>query len=177
VALALLLVAAAGVVAVPGLSSRLQSLESDRLALQTAGIEMIADYPLLGVGEGNFVAVLQTGPRYQYTEYGKAQSTPHVSVLLAAAYAGVAAGLVLLFVWLVILGRGVAYSALAKDPKRRLLLAALTAACVAYLFQDQLNNLIFIPKTRTFLWIFATLVAVAGRGLLDERASAAREQP
>ena len=177
VVLALLLVVAASVVTVPGLRNRLASIESDRLALLTAGLNVIGDYPLLGVGEGNFTYVLQTGPRYQYTEYGKAQSTPHVSVLMAAAYAGIAAGLVLVLIWLTLVGRGIAYSALATDPKKRLLLAALTATCVAYLFQDQLNNLIFIPKTRTFLWIFAALIVVAGRTLSSERRLLAQEDP
>ncbi|MBI5511514.1 MAG: hypothetical protein HY903_22385 [Deltaproteobacteria bacterium] len=159
------LVAAGSVVLVPRLKDRLTSLESNRTALYAAGVRVVSDHPLFGVGDGNYGRLLRGSARYQYTPYGVALATPHNSTLLAAAHAGLPAGLVLLGLVLLALGRMWLVSLWSVDREARLLAAGISGAATAFFLQDQVNSLLFVPKTAAWFWLLVALSVVLARGV------------
>jgi putative inorganic carbon (hco3(-)) transporter len=162
---AALLLGGASLVWVPGLRERLSSVDSNRPALYVAGARIIEDHPLLGVGDGNYQRVLHSTERYQMTPEGVAVATPHNSVLLATAHAGPLAGMLLFIVVLVVIGRLFLLSFWIQDRAAQTLVAALTGAVVSSWLQDQVNSLLFVPKTATWFCVFAALALVLGRGV------------
>lgn len=155
---------AGAALSVPGFAARLATVDSNRLGLYAAGAAIAWDHPGLGVGDGNYLTALRGPRRYERTDHGVAISTPHNSMLLCAAHAGFVAAFLLLFCVLFAIGRMLLWSLWARDPEQKLVMATLAAASVAFWLQDQSNNLLFVPKTATFFWVFVGLSLVAVRG-------------
>lgn len=165
IVLAVVALCGLAVALVPGLSKRLTSFDNDRLALYHAGLQIALDHPALGVGDGNYLRVMDSEPEYRVTPFGGATSTPHNSVLLAAAHTGWVGAALLGFAVLFALARMFLLAWWSTEPAQRQLLSALAAACAAFCLQDQTNNLLFVPKTAVFFWLFVALSVVVGRGV------------
>jgi O-antigen ligase len=163
--------------AVPGLRERLSSVDSNRRALYAAGMRVVEDNPLCGVGDGNYLKILNSSARYQLPPEGVAVATPHNSVLLAAAHAGVFAGLLLAIIVFLVIGRMLLLSLWLEEPLARTLAAALAAAAIGFWIQDQVNSLLFVPKTASWFWILAGLSLVLGRGVTPARRPRAAPAP
>lgn len=123
-----------------------------RLNLWTAGLRMMADYPLFGVGFGNFLSVARANPaRYP------AHFNPHNSFIMLGAEGGV---LVLVSaVLLAVFSLAQAWQAFrrAATPEERLLTAGLLAGMVGFWLQNMTNDLLLLPKISTYFWLYYAL--------------------
>jgi O-antigen ligase len=68
----------------------------DRPATWVAGLRLIHDHPLIGVGSTHVVTVVGSSSRYSQTQFGRNNDLPHNAWLYAAAANGALYGVVLL---------------------------------------------------------------------------------
>lgn len=148
--------------AVPTMRQKILSEGHDRYALWSAAVAVIAEHPLTGVGDGNYLATLERDPVLAQSRFGLASTTAHNSIMLSAAHHGIPGGVahalldVLALVSIAIaLGR-------AKG-EARLLAAGLAAGFIGFLVQDQSNDLSYVPKVATQAWLVFALLPVIAR--------------
>ncbi len=118
----------------------------NRLAPAWAGLRMIGDYPLWGVGVDNSVPMMESNPRYSITPFGETTVRPHNSFIFIAAELGLPAGLILF--WIVVsitkfISRAMRSS---KEANTRLLSAAVMSGWLGELFHSLTNNLFHHPS-------------------------------
>lgn len=155
-----LLTAVAMTFAIPKVRTKLLGERHDRYALWWASKEITFDNPLAGVGDGNYEAVLYSDQTYHDTPLGPASTASHNSVLLSAAYHGIAGGCAqaLLYALMVVVSLRSMKSVTGRE---RFIAAGLIAALAGYLVHDQFNNLAYVPKVATQMWfLFALLLAI-----------------
>jgi hypothetical protein len=157
----------AATLAIPSTRRKFLSEGHDRWSLYWASVQLTADRPVFGVGDGNYDRVLHQDQRYFDTPYGIATATSHNSVLLAAANLGIAGGgaHALLYVLLVAVLLREVRRLEGRSGRDRMLLAGVAAGIVGYLVQDQFNNLAYIPKVATQMWFLFALVPILARSI------------
>lgn len=138
-----------------------------RVKLWTAGLRMIEDRPIVGVGPGNFVTA---SPRYSRGEMLRFQLGPHNSYVGIAAENGlVGLGLFLLLHFLTL--RTVAHAvrfAQAHSLSEVRALGLGVEVCLIVLMTAGLSIGIYYSK---YLWLFLGLAA-STRGMFQEEESA-----
>lgn len=156
--------------AIPSVRRKMLGEGHNRYALWVASLYITRDHPIAGVGDGNYDRVLYSKQAYFETPFGVSSTASHNSILLSAAYHGVAGGLanVLLYVLLALSALRAVKAVRARDPTGRdvFLAAGIAGGLAGYLVQDQFNNLLYVPKVVTQLWylvaVLGALAAVAG---------------
>lgn len=154
---------AAGSMLIPFIRERLLSILQfkdttlGRLKLWKTGWYMFKDHFWLGVGNGNFLTYY---PEYikkhpTLTVY-KNQATVHNSYLKMLAELGIFGGL--LFTGIYGMMFYMTYSLLKKTRKYKVHVLAFLGFWIAYLFQNFLNNLMFIPQLNVFVWIITAML-------------------
>jgi O-antigen ligase len=144
-----LAVAGAAIALFTPLVGRFLSDANDRLALWAAGLQLMLQHPLAGVGSGESEALIRSLPeKGLVTVFGKATSNAHNTVLLAGAEMGVLAalGALLLNVGLGLTAVFTIRDALAARA-RDVLLLSIAVALLALLAQGMVNNLFTVAVT------------------------------
>src|SRR5262249_53002060 len=127
------------------------------------GLQLVARYPLTGVGLGNF-GLFYGAEQDAY--YSRMMS--HCAPLSYFAESGIPGGLAFVTLWVLMLRRVWRPAPPDTDPGGRTLRLALFASLVALLTA----NLVYDYITRTFVWVIAGLGVSAAR--LVDREPAAR---
>lgn len=146
-----LIVGVCGALSVPTIRKKFLHEKHDRFALYYAAASVVADNPVFGIGDGNYLDTLHREQRYYWNRFGSATTTSHNSMLLSAANHGVFGGLAhaaLYFFLLLACVRAVGRS----KGRTRALTAGVAAGLVGYLVQDQFNDLAYVPKVATQAW-------------------------
>lgn len=128
-----------------------------RIKLWKTGWYMFKDHFWLGVGNGNFLTYY---PEYikkhpTLTVY-KTQATVHNSYLKMLAELGIFGGLVFTGIYGIMFY--MIYSLLKKTKRYKVVVLAFIGFWIAYLFQNFLNNLMFIPQLNVFVWIITAML-------------------
>lgn len=128
-----------------------------RIKLWKTGWYMFKDHFWLGVGNGNFLTYY---PEYikkhpTLTVY-KNQATVHNSYLKMFAELGIFGGLIFTGIYGMMFY--MTYSLLKKTKKYKVHVLAFLGFLIAYLFQNLLNNLMFIPQLNVFVWIITAML-------------------
>lgn len=178
VVMALLLTVAAGTVVSPDLMSRFKTTKrsefstlaaNSRLAIWRTTSRMIKDYPLLGVGPGNYH---QKYIEYRLNRTGKDLSHAHNDILSVAAESGIPCALVFLALWLAVLHY--LYWGYRKCPEgfqKGLILGAFIAS-VVFLGMAQFEAFFADEEVRLMLmFIWGIGLAVLGNMKASERLS------
>ncbi|KRQ87440.1 O-Antigen ligase [Caloramator mitchellensis] len=128
-----------------------------RFKLWKTAYMMFKEHFWLGVGNGNY--------RYFYPEYierypalfvRKELWSPHNSFLKMFAEMGIFGGLVFILIYLMLFYMVIKVY---KGTKRYKVYAlSLIGFWVAYLFQNNFNNLMFIPQLNVFAWLLTALI-------------------
>lgn len=165
---AALVVAIAATLAIPTVRTKFFGEAHNRFALWGASLMMTRDAPLVGVGDGNYDTVLHARQDYYDTPWGIASTSSHNSVLLSAAYHGVPGGLVHVLLYGLVVA--VTLSAVRRTRARGFergdlaIAVGIAGGISGYLVHDQFNNLFYVPKVVTQLWLlFGVLLALAPR--------------
>lgn len=128
-----------------------------RIKLWKTGWYMFKDHFWFGVGNGNFLTYY---PEYikkhpTLTVY-KNQATVHNSYLKMLAELGIFGGLIFTGIYGMMFY--MIYSLLKKTKKYKVHVLAFLGFWIAYLFQNLLNNLMFIPQLNVFVWIITAIL-------------------
>ena len=170
--LAPLAAAGASIALFTPLVNRILNDTNDRIALWSAAIRLIADFPMGGVGPGRTLEVMRANPeRYMETAAGIARNNAHNTILLAGAEMGIPAAIGALFVNAGIAGLALVtlLEAVRTAPRSPMLIAG-SLAVLAFLAQGMVNNLftvgvtgvLFAFVTGALLWNPATTRPPAG---------------
>lgn len=117
-----------------------------RLAPAWAGLRMIQDYPLWGVGVDNSVPLMETNPRYSVTPFGETTVRPHNSFIFIGAELGLPASFILLWVVIAITKFVVRARRLSIDTKAKVLSAAIISGWIGEILHSLTNNLFHHPS-------------------------------
>lgn len=128
-----------------------------RIKLWKTGWYMFKDHFWTGVGNGNF---LTNYPEYikkhpTLTVY-KDQASVHNSYLKMFAELGIFGGLIFTGIYGMMFYMSI--SLLKKTKKYKVHVLAILGFWIAYLFQNLLNNLMFIPQLNVFVWIITAML-------------------
>lgn len=128
-----------------------------RIKLWKTGWYMFKDHFLLGVGNGNF---LTRYPEYikkhpLLTVY-KEQASVHNSYLKMLAELGIIGGIIFTSVYGMLFY--MVLSLINKTKKYKVAVLAIASFWVTYLFQNLLNNLMFIPQLNVLAWIVTAML-------------------
>jgi O-antigen ligase len=143
---------------VPKVRAKLLGEKHDRYALYWASAAITWDHPCFGIGDGNYDAVLHTNQRYHDTPFGTATATSHNSILLAAAHFGVLGGVAQAFLYLLLVLVMLRSVRRSQGHPDALLAVGIAAGLMGYLVQDQINNLAYVPKVATQMWLLVALL-------------------
>jgi O-Antigen ligase len=128
----------------------------DRPATWVGGLRLAEDHPAVGVGAAHLVEVISSSSRYSDTNFGVNGAVPHNSWLFVTAANGVAYG-VLLAILAIMLALAVARRTRRADD--RYLLAGLTAVGLVFF----VNNLFDHPEIMLYVVLAASVLTTAGR--------------
>ncbi|MDF2672183.1 MAG: O-antigen ligase family protein [Clostridiales bacterium] len=128
-----------------------------RIKLWKTGWYMFKDHFWIGVGNGNF---LTNYPEYikkhpTLTVY-KDQASVHNSYLKMLAELGIFGGLIFTGIYGMMFYMTI--SLLKETKKYKIHVLAILGFWIAYLFQNLLNNLMFIPQLNVFVWIITAML-------------------
>jgi O-antigen ligase len=128
-----------------------------RIKLWKTGWYMFKDHFWAGVGNGNFLTYY---PEYikkhpTLTVY-KVQSTVHNSYLKMFAELGIFGGLIFTGIYGMMFY--MSYIMLKRTKKYKVIVLAFIGFWIAFLFQNLLNNLMFIPQLNVFVWIITAML-------------------
>jgi O-antigen ligase len=134
-----------------------QDTTLERIKLWKTGWYMFKDHFWIGVGNGNFLTYY---PEYikkhpTLTVY-KQQSSVHNSYLKMFAELGLLGGLIFTGIYGMLFY--MSYSMLKRTKKYKVTVLAFIGFWIAFLFQNFLNNLMFIPQLNVFVWIITAML-------------------
>lgn len=155
--------AAGGAMLLPFIRDRLLSILQvkdttlGRIKLWKTGWYMFKDHFWTGVGNGNFLTYY---PEYikkhpTLTVY-KDQATVHNSYLKMFAELGIFGGLIFTGIYGMMFY--MSFSMLRRTKKYKVPVLAFMGFWIAFLFQNLLNNLMFIPQLNVFVWIITAML-------------------
>lgn len=176
IALVLLISLAIGMVISPDFLSRFKQMDqtelnvsysNSRLAIWSATAMMIEDYPLFGVGPGNFH---DRYIEYRASQTGRNLSHAHNDFLNTAAESGLpAVGLFLLLWIMVLLYLYKGYKACPEGAQKGMILGSLIAS-VVFLIMSQFEAFFFDEEVRLLLmFVWGVGMAVIGNLRASER--------
>lgn len=131
--------------------------DGTRMKLWKTGLEMFKDNPVLGVGNGNYL--------YRYRDYiseyhdlyaGRTIFTTHNSYIKMFAELGSIGGV--LFITIYASLTYITCMVYRFTKRYKLVSLAFIGFWCAYLFQNFLNNLMFIPQLNVLVWIIAAML-------------------
>lgn len=154
--------------------AKLMGEKHDRYALYWASLAITWDHPFFGIGDGNYDTVLHTNQRYHDTPFGTATATSHNSILLAAAHFGFLGGVAQGFLYVLLVLVMLRAVRQAQGHPDALVAVGIAAGVFGYLVQDQINNLAYVPKVATQMWLLVALLPLLAP---DRRARAASPAP
>ncbi|MCK6550533.1 O-antigen ligase family protein [Myxococcota bacterium] len=167
-----LVLAVAATLAIPSVRTKFFGEAHNRFALWGASLMITRDAPLTGIGDGNYDTVLHGRQEYFDTPWGIASTSSHNSVLLSAAYHGVPGGVAHVVLYALVVAVVLAAVRRVRDrggPGDLAIAVGIAAGISGYLVHDQFNNLFYVPKVITQLWLlFGVLLALAPRVVARE---------
>ncbi|MBC7327420.1 O-antigen ligase family protein [bacterium] len=141
------------------LSARfLKARPEARLAPAYAGIQMILDYPIWGVGVDNAIPMMESERKYSLTPFGETTVRPHNSFIFIGAELGLPASFILLWAVIAITRFLIKTRALSRRPEEIALSNALMSAWIGELVHSLTNNLFHHPSLMVTL--MAAVVAL-----------------
>lgn len=148
------------VIAFPSTRNRFLSiLSSDetRIKIWKTGLKMFEENPILGVGNGNFIHRYDEYiTKYEYLYAGRTLFTTHNSYLKMFAELGLIGGVLFLMIYSSLTYMTFKIYRFTKRYKKEAL--AFMGFFAAYLFQNFLNNLMFIPQLNVLVWIITAML-------------------
>lgn len=154
----------AGIFIIPSTRARFLSIfdasnvtDGTRVKIWKTGIEMFKDHPILGIGNGNFI--------HRYREYilkhnelnaGRTVFTTHNSYLKMFAELGAIGGVLFLMIYASL--TYMTFKVYKFTKRYKLASLAFIGFWAAYLFQNFLNNLMFIPQLNVLVWIITAML-------------------
>lgn len=128
-----------------------------RIKLWKTGIEMFKEHPVVGVGNGNFL--------YRYREYitkypelyaGRTIFTTHNSYIKMFAELGAIGGVLFIMIYTSL--AYITFKVYRFTKEYRIASLAFMGFWASYLFQNFLNNLMFIPQLNVLVWIITAML-------------------
>lgn len=126
----------------------------DRPATWVAGLRLVHDHPLVGVGSTHVVAVVGSSPKYSQTQFGQNHELPHDAWLYATAANGALYGIVLLIASVLF---AVELARCKGPPDVRYLKAGLLGLALVFFT----NNLFNHPEVMLVVLLAGVAIAVA----------------
>lgn len=153
-----------GVVTLPITRNRFLSIldpsnitDGTRVKIWKTALKMFEENPILGVGNGNFIHRYdEYVTKYEYLYAGRTLFTTHNSYLKMFAELGVIGGV--LFVLIYTSLTYITFKLYSFTKKYKLVALAFIGFFAAYLFQNFLNNLMFIPQLNVLVWIITAML-------------------
>lgn len=131
-----------------------------RVTLWKTGYFMYRDYPVLGVGIGNYdVRYKEYVTRYPQLDFGHDQYSVHNSYLKVASETGTIGLLSFLAIYIyyyIFIGKQLIRNR--EDLLKKLLLVGLFVGSGTFAGQNLANNLIFIPQVNVLFWLISGLI-------------------
>ena len=120
---------------------------------------MIKEHPILGVGNGNYVALydeyVERYPEYAYQDYHRFSS--HNSYLKIQSELGILGSISFISVIIATLNTIIKTYKTTKDKYYKVFYMGVMASTIAFLCMNCLDNLFFSPQTTTYFWLFIAL--------------------
>lgn len=130
-----------------------------RLKLWQIAGKMIKEHPILGVGNGNYVALydeyVERYPEYAYQDYHRFSS--HNSYLKIQSELGILGSISFISVIIATLNTIIKTYKTTKDKYYKVFYMGVMASTIAFLCMNCLDNLFFSPQTTTYFWLFIAL--------------------
>ena len=171
-AISAVIVVATIALSVPAMRAKFLKEGHNRYSLWSASFNTFKDSPVTGVGDGKYMKSLTQNHHIHDTKYGVANATAHNSLLLSAANYGFGGFLAHAFLYLSLVCVAIG-TVLRSRSENKILAAAIASAILSYLVQDQFNNLHYIPKVSTQMWLLFALLPAFALGARDEKATSA----
>ncbi len=128
-----------------------------RVKIWKTGIEMFKDYPLLGVGNGNFLTRYREYiSKYHDLYAGRTIFTTHNSYIKMFAELGAIGGALFIMIYASL--TYITFKVYKYGQKYKLVALSFLGFWAAYLFQNFLNNLMFIPQLNVLVWIITAML-------------------
>lgn len=126
-----------------------------RIYLWKIAQKMIKDYPLFGVGNGNYVSLYDkyTNIYPQYKFYGYSKWPCHNSYLKMETELGIIGGVSFVALLLSSLIKVKSFVDTTKNKFYKHFYIGFLASMVAFYVMNLVDNLFFVPKTTTYFWI------------------------
>jgi len=123
-----------------------------RLGRWAAGLRMMIDHPILGVGFNRFMPVALMNQERYPTTYN-----PHNAYIMLGAEGGI--GMLLVGIGLAVFYLLDLHRAFRRNtsPRGRVLLAGLLAGAAGFLLQNLTNDLLYLPHLTTYFWLYYAL--------------------
>jgi len=136
------------------------SQNKSRFMLWGAGLEMIKEHPLLGVGNGNYVSYydlyVQKYPQFKYHNYTR--FAPHNTYLKVCSELGIAS----LCIFIILLARihivVIKHVKTLHDSYYKYFYRGFIISMIIFLFMNLFDCLFFLPKVTTYYWILIALL-------------------
>lgn len=130
---------------------------SSRVILWKTGLLMFKDHILFGVGNGNYLArYLEYVTKYPDLYLGRDQFTVHNSYIKMLAELGLIGGILFVLIYLTLVW--ITFRIYRDSRSYKIIALGFLGFWGAYLFQNFLNNLMFIPQLNVFVWIISALL-------------------
>lgn len=138
---------------------KISILNDPRIKLWKVAIQMIKENPILGVGNGNYVALydlyIEKYPHLAYKDYHRFSS--HNSYLKVQSELGILGIITFIFMIVGSIRTVVKVYRNTSDKMYKLFFMGVMASLVAFLAMNLLDNLFFSPQTTTYFWVFIAL--------------------
>lgn len=140
------------------LTLKFQDTTLGRIKLWEMAWHMFKDHPLLGVGNGNYRAnYFQYLKKYpKLTNWKEVAPTVHNSFLKMFTELGILGGVIFAAIYGMLFY--ITFQIYRRTQKYKIHSIALLGFWIAYLFQNMLNNLIFIPQLNVLVWVVTALL-------------------
>lgn len=139
---------------IPGIAARFIYDSTERLDIWKSAALVIRDYPVWGVGPGNYLDVLSGNViRYEVFTFDTEVLTPHNFFLYAWAVLGIFGFLAIIgIVYIIAKDLRIRFKNSA-DYNSKILLAGILASSLAFLAQNFTNNFLFVPVVASYFWV------------------------
>lgn len=153
----------AAALAVPQIRRRLSeisssSLDISRIKLWKTALLMFKDHPLLGVGNGNYLANYNEYiKKYPSLYYEYSDHPTHNSYLKVLSELGIFGIVIFAAMLLFIVINLYKFIKDCEDKYFRYFYTGFFASSIGFLFMNLFDNFFFVPKTTTYFWIMVSI--------------------
>lgn len=136
-----------------------KSQNTSRIKLWEAALMMFKEHPVKGVGNGNFITQYYYYiNRYTWLKYGGLEYYPcHNSYLKIASELGIIGTIPFLGMIVTMIVKVKRFISDVKDSYFQHFYIGFFASLIAFLFMSISDNLFFVPKTTTYLWLLIAI--------------------